>query len=454
MSTDGSTTWSSKVAFYLAAIGAAVGLGSIWRFPYVAGANGGGGFMFAFLLAMAFIAVPLLIAEFLIGRRGGCNALDSAASVAVASGRSRLWGAIGWLGTAAITLIASYYYVIAGWVVAYTWKCASGQLAGASPEVVTRQFRSFLHTPLEVGAWHLLFVSLVVWISARGVNRGIEMANRIRAPGLLILLLILVTYSLATGDVAAGLAFSFSFVPASLTPGVLLAAVGQAFYATGVGMALMLAYGAYIPRQVSLVRSGLVVSGAIVVVSILATLLIFPLVFRYGMNPAQGPQLVFEVLPAIFAEMPAGRPIGTLFFVLFILAALTPSVAAMEPLVAWLQERRGLSRGRAAVIAGAALWLLGLGSVASFGGWHWRPLGWLPAFAEMDFFQASDFVGANIMLPVGALLTSIFIGWRIAGALWDAELGAERPAVRKVCRALMRYVCPFAIAAILVTAFA
>jgi neurotransmitter:Na+ symporter, NSS family len=445
--------WSSGIAFYLATIGASVGLGSIWRFPYLAGANGGSAFVLIFVLACFMIATPLLVAEFILGRRSRRSPPEAAGTVAASFGRSRAWNVIGVLGTAAAFLIMSYYTVIAGWVLAYTWNCASGQLTGLTRPAVAALFQDFLASPVRVGVWHATFVVLAGAISARGLSRGIEVANRIRAPGLLILLLILVAYSLSKGDVARGL--TFAFVPdfARITPGTLLTAIGQAFYATGVGMAMMIAYGAYVPSGASLVRSALGISGSIVLVSLLATLLVFPLVYRYGLNPAQGPDLVFNVLPVIFAEMPGGRVVGTLFFLLLILAALTPTIAGLEPCVAWLEQRYGLPRARAVAVAAGATWFVGLGSVLSFNAWaHWYPLGWLTRLRGMTVFDTVDFLTANAMLPVGAALTCILVGWRLPWTLFESELVEESPVARRLCWILLRYVCPVAIAAILVAA--
>ncbi|HLZ98978.1 MAG TPA: sodium-dependent transporter [Steroidobacteraceae bacterium] len=446
--------WSSKLGFYLAAVGAAVGLGSIWRFPYLTGAYGGSAFVFVFILACLAIATPLLTAEFIIGRRSRRNPSEAAGEVAASFGRSRAWNAIGILGTAATFCIMSYYTVIAGWVLAYTWTLISGELTSLPRRAVERHFQEFLSDPLRVGAWHLAFVVLVGGISARGVNRGIELANKIRAPGLLVLLLILDAYALTTGDVRRGIAFAFAPDFGKLSARVVLAAIGQAFFATGVGMAMMLAYGAYVPRGASLVRAALVISGSIVLVSLLATLMIFPLVYRYDLNPAQGTELVFSVLPIAFSEMPGGRAVGALFFLLLVLAALTPSLAGIEPMVAWLAQRRGLSRSKSALIAAAAVWILGIGSVLSFNAWaHWHPLSGIERMRDMTVFDVLDFVSSNVMLPVGALLTCIFIGWRLPRSLADSELPEETPGVRRLVLYLLRYVCPLGIVAVLVAAY-
>ncbi|MEP7246196.1 MAG: sodium-dependent transporter [Gammaproteobacteria bacterium] len=445
--------WSSRPAVYLATVGAAVGLGSIWRFPYLAGANGGSAFVFVFILACLAIATPLLVAEFVIGRRSRRSPPEAAGVVAESFGRSRGWNAIGILGTMATFLIMSYYTVIAGWVMAYTWKCASGELTGLTRLAVAGHFREFLSSPLRVGAWHLAFVALVAGISARGVNRGIELANKVRAPALLVLLMILVAYSLSTGDVARGLAFAFMPDFSKISANVLLAAVGQAFYATGVGMAMMLAYGSYVPAGTSLTRSALIISASIILVSLLATVIIFPLVFRYGLDPAQGADLVFNVLPTAFAEMPGGRVVGTLFFLLLIFAALTPSIAGIEPIVAWLEQRFELARSQAACIAAASVWVLGIGSVLSFNTWaHWYPLGGIARFRDMSVFGVLDFISSNVLLPIGALLTCVLIGWHLPRDLCESELPEESAGARRLVRFLVRYLCPLAIAVVLVAA--
>jgi NSS family neurotransmitter:Na+ symporter len=445
--------WSSRPAFYLATVGAAVGLGSIWRLPYQVGSSGGSAFVFVFTIACLVIATPLLVAEFLIGRHSRLSPPDAAGAVALDSGLTTRWNVIGVLGTIAAFAIMSSYTVVAGWVLAYTWKCASGALAGLYRPEVAHLWRTFLSCPLEMGAWHLAFLTLVGVISANGVSRGIELATKVRAPILLILLVALAVYALATGDARAGLRFAFAPNMAALTPRVVLAAIGQAFYATGVGAAMMLAYGSYVAKGASLVRASLIITGSILLVSLLATLTIFPLVFQYGMNPAQGPELVFDVLATVFAEMPAGRLVGTLFFVLLAFAALTPTIAGFEPLVAWLQQRRGYSRMRAVIATVSAAWLLGVGAVLSFSRWsEWHPLGWLPLFGNMTFFDVMDFVPSNVLLPIGALATSAFVGWRISRTILDGELSETTPFARRWCVWALRYVCPIAIAAVFAVA--
>jgi NSS family neurotransmitter:Na+ symporter len=304
-----------------------------------------------------------------------------------------------------------------------------------------------------MGAWHVAFLVLVGVISAGGLRGGIEVATKIRGPLLLILLVVLATYALLTGDARAALRFAFAPKFSAITPQVALAAIGQAFYATGVGEAMMLAYGSYVAKGTSLVRAALIISGSILLVSLLATLTVFPLVFRYGMNPAQGPELVFDVLATVFAEMPGGRLVGTMFFVLLVLAAVTPSVAGYEPVVAWLQQRWGATRPRAVVITLVASWVLGVGSVLSFNRWAaWHPLGWMPAFSSKTFFECVDYIPSNVLLPAGAFATSVFVGWRLSRAIVDDELSETTPFAKRCCVWALRFACPVAIGAVFVAA--
>jgi NSS family neurotransmitter:Na+ symporter len=453
MATATPTHWSSQFAVYLGTIGAAVGLGSIWRFPYLAGTLGGGTFISTFVLACLFIAAPVLVAEFMIGRYAHVAPTAAAGVMAVSIGGSRKWNVIGRLGTTAAFLMGSYYTIVAGWVVAYAWKCGRGALVGLPRPAVQAEWQHFIADPWQIMGWQMLFLGTVALISGRGLGRGIELASRIRAPALLGLLLVLAGYALASGDVSATVRFAFAPHWGALSSAVVLAAIGQSFYATGVGQAMMIAYGSYMARDAPLVRPALLVVGSILAVSLLATLLVFPLVFRFHMNPAGGPALVFDVLPTTFAVMPGGRLIGTIFFVLLILAALTPTLGICEPVVAWLQAR-GLRRAAAAAATAAAMWLAGVGSVLSFNVLaDWRPLGFLPLLADKTVFETVDFVSGNILLPVGAVLTCLFTGWRLERATFAAELGGLTTVTWKVCRVLLRYVCPAAIVAVLVAAF-
>lgn len=446
--------WSTDLAFSLSAVGAAVGLGSIWRFPYLAGAGGGFAFILVFVIACLVFGAPVLVAEIVIGRWSRCNPLQAAGEIAARFGFSRLWNVVGWSGSIAGFLIISYYTMIAGWVLAYTWFFLTGNYAHGGGTAAAAKFNAFIADSHAVSLWQLGFFALVALISARGVNRGVEWANRWRAPALLAILLVLVAYSLATGDVARGLRFAFAPDLSRLSAAVVLGAVGQALFALGVSAGIMIAYGAYMPAGESLRRAVLAVIGSIFAVSLLATVAIFPLVFHYGLDPAGGPQLVFEVLPVAFAEMPGGRVIGTLFFALLILAAFTPSVGLLEPWTAWLVERARMRRPLAVCMCTGSCWLLGQGSVLSFGRWAgWHPLAAVPRLATLDFFGLLDFLSANLLMPLSALLVSLFLGWRMHHAIPEGEFSGLSATSRRLLIFALRYVCPLGILVVLIVGF-
>src|SRR5882762_5677412 len=436
-----SPRWSSRLGLLFGAVGAAVGLGSVWRFPYLAGANGGFVFIAVFVLACLAFGAPVLIGEIALGRWARRSPQTAAGTIAASFGYSTRWNIVGWTGC------------IAGWVLAYVWFFASGHDAHGAAAVVAR-FQAFVADSRAVSLWQLAFFALVAAVSARELNRGVEWANRWRAPALLAILLVLAAYSLATGDVERGLRFAFAPDLSRLTPTVVLGAVGQALFALGVSAGILIAYGAYTPPGESLRRTAVVVVGSIFAVSLLATVVIFPLTFRYGLNPAGGPELVFQVLPIAFAEMPGGRVIGTLFFALLALAAFTPSVGMMEPWVAWLSERGGLTRRTAAAICLAAGWLLGQGSVLAFGrAAHWHPLRGIAHLAGLNFFGLVEFLSANLLMPLSALLVSVFLGWRIGRRMPASELSGLSPTSQRILLLALRYVCPVGIVIVLIAGF-
>lgn len=436
--------WSSRIAFYFVSVGAAVGLGTVWRFPYLAGQYGGV-FILVFIAVCLLITAPILAAEFMLGRRGRGSPPAATRAVSVNAGRSSRWSLIGWLGTLAICAIMTYYAVIGGWVFTYIASFATGELAGASAAGIGRHFEALLATPLTLALWHFLFLAAAVAISAAGLASGIERANKVMIPGLFALLLALVVYAFVAGELERGVSFIFRADWSELDGSLVLMAVGQAFYATGVGMAIMMAYGAYIPRGVSLLRSGAVVSASIIAASVLASLVIFPLAFRFGVDPAEGPELAFIVLPAIFTNMAGGQFAGFAFFVLLAFAALSSAIAGLEPPAALLRERFGLSRPAAVGIVGAAFWLAGLPVVLSFNVWSdVRPLGAIARFSERGIFELLDYASANLLLPVGAFLTCVFVAWRLPEHALTEQFGLT--GWRLLCyRVVLGLVCPLAI---------
>jgi len=309
-----------------------------------------------------------------------------------------------------------------------------------------------LADPWRLAFWHAAFMGATVGISASGIQRGIEIDNKIMMPGLFGILLALAIYALNQGDAERALAFLTRVDLSELNGELVLAAVGQAFFATGVGMAIMIAYGSHVAAGTSLPRSAAVVALSIILASVLSSILIFPLVFGSNVDPAQGPQLAFIVMPSIFIGMPGGSVVGTLFFVLLAFAALTSSIAGLEPAGAWLMERFAMKRVPAIVLVAAAAWVLGLATVFSFN--HWsdvHPLAGIERFRGDTIFDLTDFFASNVLLPIGALLTSLLVGWRLDRDVVNAEF--SRPsATRTALVVMLKYACPLALVAVLISA--
>ena len=431
---------------------AAVGLGNIWKFPYVAGVSGGGAFVLVYLGAVFLVAVPILMAEVLVGRRGRHSPPIAIASVAAESKLSSRWSLAGWMGIAVAVLILSFYSVIAGWATAYVFDAAAGTFTGLDSDAVGAHFGALLSSPLRLAFWHGAFMAFAVFISARGLQQGVERAVTVLMPLLFFMLLVMIGYSVVEGDLAAGLTFLFAPDFSKITGEVVLVAVGQAFFSISVGMGLMMAYGAYLPREVSIARSAVVIAGADTLVAMLAGIAIFPIVFANGLDPGEGPGLIFVTLPIAFGQMPGGVLFGTIFFVLLTFAAVTSAIAVLEPIVAWVQEYYRVRRWRIAVYVGLVGWVLGLGTVFSFNLWaDWRPLGFLATFADKTFFDLLDYATVNLLIPLGGVLISVFVGWRMARSAVLDELGMVDGAAFKVWLFLLRVVAPLAILGVFIT---
>jgi len=402
--------WSSRLMFVLAAAGSAVGLGNIWRFPYVAGENGGGAFVLVYLGCIALIGFPIVMAEIVLGREGRKSPINTMADLAKRSRRSTIWQAVGWMGAGTGFIILSVYSVIAGWVMAYVIRMASGDLAGADSGSAGAAFDGFTQDAGSVLGWHTLFMILTMSIVARGVGRGIEVAVKYLMPALFFLLLMLVGYSVVTTGPAfgEGLAFMFSFKFDQLTWAAVLLAMGQAFFTLSLGMGTMMTYGAYMPAGASIPGTAAMVAILDTTVAILAGIIIFPLVFANDLTGSAGPGLMFVTLPIAFGQMTGGQLFGTAFFLLVSFAAITSSISMIEPACAWLVEKTGFRRPMVAVILGVIAWVLGLGSALSFNLWSDVQL-----LGGLNFFESMDYLANNIMLPLGGMLIALFIGWMV-----------------------------------------
>ena len=447
-------TWSSGWTFILAAVGAAVGLGNIWRFPYVVGENGGAAFILVYVLCVVFVAVPILIGELMIGRRGSGSPPRAMARVAREAERSTRWSIVAWLGLIAGFLIATYYSVIAGWTLAYIQKALTG-FGGATAAEVGAQFDTLQADPMTMTGWHTLFIIITLTIVGRGLQGGIEKAVKIMMPALFAMLILMIGYAAVAGDFKAGIEFLFSADFSKIDSGTVLVAIGQAFFSIGVAMGLMMVYGAYVPKDVSLTRSAVIIAGADTLVALLAGLMIFPLVFANGLDPASGPSLIFRTLPAAFVDMSGGAIFGALFFLLLAFAAVTSLIALIEPIVAYVIDKWGMSRRSACIAVGTLAWAIGLGSVLSFNELaDLAPLGMIAGFADSTIFDLIDYFTANIFMPVGGIFIALFVGWRMHVSTLREELPVMGPAVFQVWLWMVRVVAPAAILWVMYSTFA
>ncbi|MCG2634786.1 MAG: sodium-dependent transporter [Gammaproteobacteria bacterium] len=432
--------WSSRWAFVLAATGSAVGLGNIWKFPYIAGENGGGAFVLVYLLCIAAIGVPIMAAEILLGRRGQNNPVATMQGLAREAGAARAWSLIGWFGVLAGFLILSYYSVIAGWTLAYVVRGAGGAFQQADSTEISRLFADLVADPERLLAWHTLFMALTTVVVARGVSAGLERAVRLLLPGMLGILLLLVGYAWVEGDVGAGLRFLFTPDFSALSWDSVLIALGHAFFTLSLGMGSIMVYGSYMRRGSSIASTTLMVAAADTVIALLAGLAIFPIVFAQGLEVGSGPGLVFETLPNAFGHMPGGRFFGTLFFLLLLFAAWSSSISLIEPAVAWMSERFRITRPMAAGLSGAVTWVLGLATVLSFNLWAEKKPFW-----GMNPFEFVDYLTANLMLPLGGLAIALFVGWRMGSAERREEFDALHPVAYNAWLWGLRVVAPTAV---------
>ena len=453
MSYQTDVRWSSRFAFLMAAVGSAVGLANIYRFPYTAGVSGGGAFVLIYLGAVVLLALPLVIAELTIGRRGKAAPPQAIRAVAAESGLSSNWGWMGViLGGFGGMLALSFYAVVGGWTMAFTFELATGALGGASAEKASQLFAELNARPLALLGWFTAFVAATIFISARGIRAGVEKAVKLMMPALLLILVAMVFYAMGVGDFDRAVQFLFTPDFSKVDTHVVLAAAGQAFFSVSVGMTALVAYGAYIRRTTSIPQSAAIIVAVDTVVALLAGLAIFPIIFAFGVEPDAGPGLVFITLPIVFADMPGGAVFGTLFFTLLLFAALTSSIGMIEAAVAWLAERTRLGRTGAAVAVGGVSWSLGVLAALSFNLLaDVHPLGGLPIFAGKTFFDLFDFIVVNLMMPIGGILVAVFAGWLMKKQYSLDELYGGRPTPGYTAwRVLVRYLAPLVLVGIFV----
>ena len=429
----------------MASVGFAVGLGNIWRFPYVTGENGGSAFVLVYLACVAAIGVPFLMAEILLGRKGGRTPAESMARLAEQAGSTRRWAWVGHLNLLTAFTILIAYGVVAGWVLHYLFLAFTGEVVTLSSGAASlAAFDALLADVPQLVFWTLLAFCLAGAIVFAGVEHGIERAVVVLMPALFVLLVVLAVFNVFAGGMQAALAYLFTPDFSKLTPDVLLAAVGQAFFSIGVGMAGMMMYGAYLKEDVSIASSALIIVLADTLVALVAGLVIFPMVFAHGLDPAGGSGLIFQTLPLAFSQMASGTLIAALFFLLLAVAAITSIVGLLEPQLAWVVARTGWSRYRATVTVIAVLLTASLLSTLSYN--HW---------ADVTVFGSSlsaviDFLPNQVFLPLGGLLIAVFAGYVLPRAVSAAGLGLPVRAF-SAWHGLLRYVAAPAVLVILVS---
>ena len=437
--------WGSRWTFILAATGSAVGLGNIWKFPYITGENGGGAFVLVYLGCILLVGLPVMVAEVMLGRRGRMSPVNAMRMITREAGLHGMWNGIGWLGVAAGLMILSYYSVIAGWALHYIGEMARGAFQGGSAASADLQFGNLLADRDTLIFWQTVFMLLTVGVVAGGVTRGLGVAVRVLMPVLFVLLIVLMVFAYQKGDFARGVEFLFRFDFDALTIEGVLEALGHAFFTLSLGMGSIMAYGAYMPEHARVGSTVLTVGIADTVVALMAGLAIFPIVFAFpGIEPGAGPGLMFVSLPVAFGNMAGGLFFGTLSFVLVSVADWSSAIALIEPAVAYLMESRGFHRITANLLLGVFVWVLGLGSLLSFNEWADKEV------AGFNFFEFMDFLTSSVMLPVTGLFIAIFVGWVMKPAIVREELVDEPGTAFAVWRWVLRYIAPVAVLAILV----
>ncbi len=398
--------WGSRVGFILAAAGSAVGLGNIWRFPYITGQNGGAAFVLVYLALVFIIGFSVMLAEMSIGRKAQLNAVGSFQKL-----RGGMWPLIGWMGVAAGFIILSFYAVIGGWTIKYFIHTFTGLMADAAGGKAGDVFVGFITDTVQVVIYQAAFMLVTTWVVFRGIGEGIERYCKILMPALFIILLVLIGRSVTLEGAEKGLEFYLRPDFSKITGGTIAAALGQAFFSLSLGMGCMITYGSYVDRKTALPSAAIQVCFLDTMVAVLAGLAIFPAVFAFGVDAGAGPGLTFVTLPSVFAQMPGAMTWSGLFFALLFIAALTSAISLLEVVSAYFIDK-GWSRAQAAWIMGILIFALGIPSAMSLAG--------APKVAGKDFLDAMDFISSNVLLPLGGVFISLFVGW-----FWTSEAKQE-----------------------------
>lgn len=427
--------WSSRFTFILAATGSAVGLGNIWKFPYITGEYGGGAFVLVYLCCIALVGIPMVMAEIMIGRTGGSSPTNSFREMSKENNLHKHWSAAGSIGVSAAFLVLTFYSVIGGWSIAYLSYSLEGIFTGQDSASIDQIFSDLVSSPVAVIGWHTAFMAFSVMVVARGVNKGIEKTVSFLMPAMFILLLILVAYASTTPGFGRSLDFLFSFDTSKLSAEGVLQALGHAFFTLSLGMAIMLAYGSYLSDDVSISRTAIMVSILDTLVALLAGVVIFSVAFSNDLTAGAGPGLVFQTLPLAFGQMAMGQILSIFFFFMLLFAAWSSAISITEPCVAQVIQRLKLSRNKASLLVGVGAWSIGVLAALSF-----SVLSEIQIIGR-SIFDFLDYLTTNIMIPLGCMVTALFCGWALPVEKSQKALGLSDQQF-KIWHFLLRYITP------------
>ncbi len=436
--------WGTQIGFLLAAAGSAVGLGNIWKFPYIAGENGGGAFVLIYLACIAFVGIPIMVCELAIGRASQRSPVSAFRAL---SSNSSAWQVTGWLGVIAGFVLLSFYSVVAGWAMHYVVLSFKGFNGLSGAEAIGGLFDSLYKSPSLNIFWHLIFMGITVGIVLGGVRGGIERASRILMPLLFLMMLVLLIRSLFLPGFGDAFRFIFSPKTAALTRAGVLEALGHSFFTLSLGMGCMITYGSYLPKDHDIVKSAIIISIMDTAVALLACLIMFPIIFSYGLPAEAGPGLVFKSLPIVFVQMPGGLVLSVIFFLLLFFAALSSAISLLEVVTSFFIDTVGWDREKAALIPGILIFLFGIPSALAGG-----DSSGLSLIGDMNVFDSLDYLVSNWFFPIGGFLVALFVGFRMDPKLVEAEFKGHS-GYKKLFGTwifLVRVLCPLAVAAVFI----
>jgi neurotransmitter:Na+ symporter, NSS family len=439
--------WKNRWTFMLATAGSAIGLGNIWKLPYMIGVNGGSAFVLVFIVCILFVGIPLMMTEILLGRRAQQNPLNAMQTLAKEANSSSRWRYIGGMGMLAGVLILGFYSVIGGWVLTYISYSAQNSFSGITAAQSSENFAALLASPFTLFFWHTIFMMMTMGVVAKGVNSGLEKANNFLIPALFAILLILLGYSMSVGDI--GTAANFMFKPdfSKITPVAVLSALGHAFFSLSLGMGSVMVYGSYLKRDVSIARTTIYIALLDTTLGLLVGLAIYSLVFANHLEPNAGPGLIFQTLPIAFGHMPWGNLIGTLFFMLVGFAAWTSAISLVEPTIAWIVENTQIKRFHACLMLGIIIWLIGISVLLSFNLWKDVKI-----IFGLGIFDTLDKLTSTIFLPLGGLLMALFAGYFMKKHHVQEELDLNNTSF-SLWKTANNYIAPIAIIAVFLYLF-